>query len=179
MKPYWIGFFIVFLNTYIANAETSTEPSTETSTKTTCIWSEDNTNCIITPGDDCNQITSTTTIDADTYLYCSSTDKTWYLCDSKCGTVSGNTTPCKKGFIFRNNKCLSCADLIDEDHATTEKEGTATSMSSCILPSDKENGEGGKEKIQYTDEKGTYTYASSCFVQCTEETAHLCTNTSA
>lgn len=159
MKPYWIGFLIVFLHTYVASAENST-----------CTWSDDDTNCIITPGDDCNQITSTTTIDADTYLYCSSTNKTWYFCDSndsKCVIVSGNTTPCEKDYIFHNNRCISCAELTGEENAYTTSTGVI-SMNSCILP-------GGEENV-YTDEKGTFTYSAACNVECTEDTAEFCTS---
>ena len=172
MKPYFAVIFLaIFMHIYVANAG--------------CTSTADN--CVVT-ADGCNQISGETILSVDEYALCDNTsgNKTWYHCKKNDEDTleciqkpTTNPTPCEKGFIFRNDKCLSCADLINEDHATTEKEGTATSMSSCILPSDKENNEGDKEKIQYIDEKGTYTYASSCSVQCTEETAHLCTNTSA
>ena len=124
----------------------------------------------------CDKFTGAKEVSVGTHVLCK--ENLWLLCeansDGKTTTVTqqgakGETgfTPCDTGYIFHGNKCLSCSELTGEAHATSAA-GTATTMDDCTLPNGKD--------YEYQDDKGTFTYLSSCTLACTDETEYYCTS---
>ena len=179
MKPYFaISFLIVFMQIYALGAEETPladeQGSGDGTPETTII-----TTCKINSTMDeitCDKFTGAKEVSVGTHVLCK--ENLWLLCeansDGKTTTVTqqgakGETgfTPCDTGYIFHGNKCLSCSELTGEAHATSAA-GTATTMDDCTLP----NG----TKYEYQDDKGTFTYLSSCTLACTDETEYYCTS---
>lgn len=183
MKPYFaISFLIVFMQIYALGAEEtphtdeqgSGDGTPETTISTTCKINS----TITVSGDEitCDKFTGAKEISVGTHVLCK--ENLWLLCEAndngKTTTVTtqepkgeSGFTPCDAGYIFHGNKCLSCSELTGESHATSAA-GTATTMDDCTLP----NGKG----YEYQDDKGTFTYLSSCTLACTDETEDYCTS---
>lgn len=183
MKPYFaISFLIVFMQIYALGAEETPQTdeqgsggaTPETTINTTC--KIDSTMTVSGEEITCDKFTGVKEVSVGTHVLCN--ENVWLLCESdtdgKTTTVTqqgpkgeSGFTPCDAGYIFHGNKCLSCSELTGEAHATSAA-GKATTMDDCTLPKG--------TNYEYQDDKGTFTYLSSCTLACTDETEYYCTS---